>query len=52
MIWGSNLTNFKIEEPNLQNNKNKGTKTAIKLYFWHTKQVDNILDKYLYHTLF
>jgi hypothetical protein len=30
MIWGPKLPNFKIGEPNLQNNENMGTKTAIK----------------------
>jgi hypothetical protein len=30
MIWGPKLPNFKIGGPNLQNNENLGTKTAIK----------------------
>jgi hypothetical protein len=30
MIWGPKLSNFKIGWPKLQNDENKGIKTAIK----------------------
>jgi hypothetical protein len=47
MIGGQKLSNFKIEGPKLQNNENKGTKTAIKCFNY--ERLENICS---HHTIY